>query len=63
MYEIKGFCGGCLTMAFTSYYVNEIFRYPRIVRFGDLSRQTSGSFEWTLQVRATVGARERIELH
>lgn len=50
-------------MAFTSYYVNEIFRYPRIVRFGDLSRQTSGSFEWTLQVRATVGARERIELH
>lgn len=50
-------------MAFTSCYVNEIFGYPRIVRFGDLSRQTSGSFEWTLQIPAAVGACEHIELH
>lgn len=50
-------------MAFTGCCVNEIFGYPRIVRFGDISRQTSGSFEWTLQIRVTVGARERIELH
>lgn len=50
-------------MAFTSCRINDIFGHPRIVRFGDISRQTSGSFEWTLQIRVTVGVRERIELH